>query len=55
MLTSDTVHVSLGASIQRAKVDIAAGIVLHPVAMVRIPEVVDDDIGEGKEETRQTP
>ena len=54
-LTSDTVHISLGASIQGAEVDIAAGIVLHPVALVRIPEVVDNDVGKGKEKARQTP
>ena len=54
-LTSDTVHIGLSTSIQRAKVDVAAGVILHPVARVRVPEVMDDDVGEGKEEAGEAP
>lgn len=55
VLTPNAVHVSFGASVQGAKINITAGVVIHPVACVRVPEVMDDDVGERKEETREPP
>ena len=35
-LTSDTVHIGLSTSIQRAEVDVAAGVILHPYVLSRV-------------------
>lgn len=54
MLTPDAIHVDFGASIQGAKIDITTSVILHPIAPIRVEDVVDNDIGKGKEEARET-
>lgn len=47
---ANLVHVSLRAPVERAQVQVAADVILRPVARIRVEDAVDDKICEGEEE-----